>query len=328
MSMKTGLKERITKGGIAVLTLHYSADPLKRPGTPAGDEWLQKATQGYPGGVRSPKWRKEMEIDYRALGGHKVFEDWDMIRPHAVVSPMGADEPRMKAFRLYGVYDHGWRNAACYLVHGINAEGKYVTLWEFYGEKVPVSHIKRIINGHDVSLPDGRRFQGNPYAGREIIRYADPQIWEEDQVMNDNSVKSVAKLFEQPDQYGPGIYFTPGNHGGDLTVCEWIIGSLWSEPEKPNWVITTDCPKLIWELGRLRFAMISPKVAETKDQPERFQSKDDHAWDCVKMFFIKFPPRPSLAKPKNKPNTFDWWREQAIRANRGEAVMSYQRGMI
>jgi len=319
--MMDGLKFRISKGGIPVIRLHYSADPNKRPGTPEGDRWIELEASGYPGGIQGPRWRKEMEIDYGAIGGMKVFPLMDQwITQGRIIIPPFYPE----GCKLYGSYDHGWRNPSAYYVHAINYDGQIRTVWEFYSAKVTVGEIARIINGQDVVTGDGRRFLGNPFAGQEVFKVADPQIWAEDQSMSDNTMKSVNHLFETAD---PPVYFEPGDRGADTTVVEWILGHFWADPENPKWQITTDCPKLIWELGKLRHKEFSAKVALSRDQPEQLVDKDNHAWDSIKMFLKKFPPTPQELKEASKPATFSWWRKQAINAREGILPSTYRREM-
>lgn len=318
--MIPGFETRVTKGGIPVIRIHYSADPAKRPGTPDGDKWIADELKGYPGGSLSSRWRKEMEIDYGAMGGTKVFPKWEewatsgkiVVRPF---DPIG--------YKLYGSYDHGWRRPSAYHVHGINGDGEIVTLWEFYGERVTVNEIAKIILGQAVSTSDGRRFPGNPYAGQETFRVADPQIWAEDQQMSDNPMKSISYLFEQMK-----IYFEPGDRGGDVTVAEWLYGHFWADPTQPLYRITTACPKLIWEIGKLRYREYSPRVAVNREQPESLVDKDDHAWDSLKLFLKRFPPTPKELAEKKQPGNFQWWRKQAINAKNGMAAQTYRREMV
>ena len=301
--MIQGLSERLTKSGIPVLRLHYSADPNKRPGTEAGDKWLAEALQGYPGGMRSARWKKELEIDYGALGGTKLFPEWEQWSANGkvclpVFHPTG--------YQLYGSYDHGWRHPACYLVHGISGDGHIVTLWEFYASQVPVSAISKLILGQNVTLPDGRRFVGNPYAGQETYKVADPSIWAEDQIMSDNTMKSVAKLFLLEK-----VYFTKGERGGDTMVAEWLHGHYLANPEAPLYRITRACPNLIREIGLQRHKELSPQVAKDRAQPEQWVDKDNDAWDSLKYFLQRFPPRPESERAEAKPASFAWWRKQA-----------------
>lgn len=315
-----GLTFRVTKSGLGVVRLHYTADPDKRPGTPKGDEWLKGALSAYPGGLKSPRWRKEMEIDYGAMGGTKLFPELDeWIGLGKIV--IDAFEPT--GYRLYGSYDHGWRNPSAYHVHGVDGDGDIVTLWEFYGSRVPVNMIAKIIKGESVHLPDGRYFEGNPYAGEEIQKIADPAIWAEDKPMDDGTMKNTAYLFERE-----GVMFDPGERGGDITVGEWIHGHFWHDPDSPLWRITRKCPKLIWELGNLRHKDLSPKVALNRDQPEGLIDKDNHAWDGIKMFFKLFPPPNIERKISDKPGTFMWWKEQHKRSRNGLPIRTYRREMV
>lgn len=317
----TGMLERLTKSGLSVLRLHYSADPQKRPGTPAGDAWLAHALQGYPGGQQSPRWRKEMEIDYGAMGGTKLLPEWELWQTFGtIIIPLF--EPH--GYRLYGSYDHGWRNPACYLVHGVGADGQIVTLWEFYADHVPVAQIADVIKGQDVRLPDGRHFPGNPFAGQEAFRAADPHCWAEDQPLNDNTMKSIAELFRRQ-----GVYFSQGERGGDTMVAEWLLGHYWKNPLQPLYRITTACPKLIWELGQQRHKEVSPKVALHRDQPEALVDKDNHAWDALKYFLQRFPPKPQEARAPGPPASFTWWRNLAIKAKQGDPIKTtYRREMV
>lgn len=318
--MYHGLTERLTTGGLPVLRLHYGADPSKRPGTPEGEAWLQQATSGYPGGVKSPRWRKEMEIDYGALGGTKLFPEWEVWSQNGriIIPPFTPH-----GYRLYGSYDHGWRHPGCYLVHGINPEGEIVTLWECYGAHIPVSYWARIIKGEAVTLPDGRRFPGNPYAGDEVYKVADCSIFAEDQAMSDNTMKSIATLFRNE-----GIVFIPASQGGDTMVAEWLHGYWWKDPLAPLYRMTTACPKLAWSLGQQRHKDVSPQVALNRAQPEELVDKDNDPWDALKYFLQRFPPRPLVKQAMQKPGSFAWWRDQAKREREGDAVATYKREMV
>ena len=313
-----GLTTRLTTSGLPVLRLHYSATPSKRPGTSAGDAWLVEALRGYPGGMQSPRWQKEMEIDYGALGGTKLFPQWPQWAAGGapIVIPFFIPE----GWKLYGSYDHGWRNPACYLVHGVNYDGDITTLWECYAAGVPINALSEIIKGKEVVLPDGRQFAGNPFGGKEIYKLADPSIWAEDQPTNDNTYKSVYEAFRDC-----GVFFNRGERGGDTTVAQWLLGWFWVDVAHPRYRITQACPKLIWELGQQRFKEFSTRVALNRDQPEELVDKDNHAWDALKYFLRRFPPTPIRPKPPPRDATFGWWKRQELAARRGDVVRSYRR---
>lgn len=310
--MREGLAERLTTGGIPVLRLHYSADPEKRPGTPDGDAWLTQAMQGYAGGINAPRWRKEMEIDYGALMGTMLFPQWAnwSTNGRIVVPPF---DPI--GYKLYGSYDHGWRHPGCYLVHGLNPDGDLVTLWEMWGAHIPYQSWARAINGETVRVPscgaschpDTREYPGNPYAGKEQFKLADPSIWAEDKPQQDNTMKSTARLFRMA-----SVPFIPAENGGDTTISEWLIGNYWKDPFNPRYRITTACPKLIWEIGRQRHKDRSDAVAKNVAQPEELVDKDNDAFDAMKYFLLKFPPTPVQHKAAQKAGSFAWWQKVAI----------------
>lgn len=327
--MSEGIRGRLTTGGIPVMRLHYSADPEKLPGTAVGDKWLAQAVQGYAGGVNSPRWRKEMEIDYGALMGTMLFPQWAQWSTNGqiVVPPF---DP--VGYKLYETYDHGWRHPAAFHVHGINPDGFLVTLWEFWGSHVPYQYIARIIKGERVTVPPcgaschahAREFPGNPYAGQAGVRRADPSMWAMDKPQHDGTMKSMAKLFAKE-----GVHFIPAEKGGDTTIAEWLIGYYWQNPMEPLYRITTACPKLIWELGRQRHKDVSDQVAKNKAQPEELVDKDNDAFDSMKNFLQLFPPRPPGYKAEQRGNTFSWWRKIGNTVFQpGEALPSFQRDVV
>ena len=318
--MIPGFSSRVASGTIPVLKVFYYADPKKRPGTPEGDAWIQEASSGYPGGTKSPRWLKEMQISYGAMGGTKLFPDWEQWSAlgQVLIPPFVP-----QGYKLYGSYDHGWRNPAAFHVHGINGDGEIVTLWEFYASNVPVGMIARLIQGESVTTPDGRRFAGNPYAGDLTWAVADPSIWAEDQPMVDNTNKSIAELFRRH-----GVFFHKGERGGDTMVAEWLLGHYWADPQHPRYRITTECPKLIWELGQQRHKEIAPHLTLNANHPEQLVDKNNHAWDGLKMFLQRFPPAASKPRPEQRGGSFAWFRDQAKRAKDGRPIQTYRRAMI
>lgn len=331
--MIPGLSHRLTSQGVPVIRCHYSSDPRKRPGTPAGDSWRARTSAAYVGGTNSADWRREYEIDWNALGGHRVFPEWEQwVGKRKIVIPPFFGEGQ----KLYGSYDHGWRNPASFHVWGVDFDGDIAALWEFYGSHVGVPLIARILKGEDVVTQDGRRFTGNPYAGKVSWTKADPSMWSEDQSMSDGTNKSVAELFRRE-----GVYLQKGEKGGDTMVAEWLHGHWWKDQEKPK--LRLSCPEtlisvgkkpcpdgysgpgapmLIWEIGQQRHREFSARVALNREQPEELVDKDNHAWDDMKMFLKCFPPKPTMQKAEGTPGSFNWWR--AMEKRRKESP-NYQR---
>ena len=117
---------------------------------------------------------------------------------------------------------------------------------------------------------------------------------------------------------------TQAERGGDTTIAEWLLSHYWRDPMNPLYRISENCPMLIWEIGQQRHKTISAQVALNKDQPEELVDKDNHAWDDLKYFLQKFPPKPEKRKDPQAPATFDWWRQQVKRSAEGRAVGTFR----
>src|SRR5262245_32472471 len=309
--MHQGLGQRLTAGGLSVMRLHYSADPAKRPGTPAGEAWLARAVLGYPGGRDSARWRKEMEIKYGAMGGMSLFPKWAEWSTNGCIVVPALDSSRMV---LYGSYDHGLLHPSSYLVHGIDDQGLAATIWECKAPMVPVKAWCRIINGMSVRLLDGREFQGNPYAGREQWRVADPSMWARDNNQSDGANKRTAQLFEEDTEHP--VFFERGMRGGDNTLAEYLHGYWWENPLEPRYRICACCTGLIDEIGKQRFTEISAQALTRKAAPETLVDRDNDSWDALKYWMLRFPPRAQVPKPPPQANTFAWWANHAGRKAR------------
>ena len=214
---KNALTTRITKGGVFVCRLHYAADQYKNPQNEVGREWLRQALSGYPGGIEDPNWLKEMEIMYSAGSGQRVLPKWQEWRKESNIFISGHVDTQIS--RVYGSYDHGYATPACYLVHAVDNDGMRRTIWEFYGAGVTVPEIARIIKGESITTAEGKRFEGNPYAGQETVKICDPEITRRTQVMPKGPNKSISELFLQN-----GVIFQPGSRGDDGTVINWLLG--------------------------------------------------------------------------------------------------------
>lgn len=315
--MREALTNRITSGGVHVVRLHYAADADKDPSTPQGAAWANQQLKGYPRGLQDKDWLKEMEIIYSAGGGQNVFERFSEWRTGSNIFIPPA--PDLTGAKLYASYDHGWTNPAAYLVHAVYPGGLKRTIWEFYAPEVPVSMIAEVIQGNAVTTPDGRRFEGNPYAGRESFKISDPEIDRRTQSMYDGTNKSVARLFQDH-----GVHFTMGERGDDGMVINWLLGNLWADPEQPYYQICSNCRYLIWELSRLQY----PKINYARNRKEDIVDKDNHAWDALKYFLKRFP---TTGKPKPKPsdaNTFAWWCKISEDYRKGKKLPAFRREMI
>jgi hypothetical protein len=279
-----GVDKYISESGFSCIRIHYTADAEKDPATVDGKRWLDAELRGYPGGLSSSAWRQEMEIDWDAAGGDLVFPQLGPYRSKIVVPPIEIPEGWM----LFGSYDYGHRNPASFHVHCLDYDGNIWTVWEFYDAGIGYREQAKRIR----ACPLWDRLSTNPIA--------DPSIWAETQE-RDNEVKSIAQLFaELPEK--EQIFFMRGSKGGDVTAAEKVNGSLWQDLDsrKPRWRIFASCPKLIWELGNLRYADWSQTTSETRNIREEIVDKDNHAWDDFKMFLMRFFAGPVKSESDEK----------------------------
>jgi hypothetical protein len=253
-------------------------------------------------GLDDPRWKKEMEIQYGALGGQHLFPKWEQWKNGVGGAQIVVPSYEAQATKLYGSYDHGSFNPAAFHVHSVDSDGIITTVWEFYGANVPAHQIANIIKGKDGYDQNGKRYEGCPYSGFAYI-VADPSIWNEDKPQFVGPNKSTAGIFREM-----GVYMIPGERGGDITVANWLHGWYWKDIQHPRYRIAASCLKLIWELGQQRRKEFSAQVALNRSQPEELVDKDNHGWDGLKYLLKKHPPPQSFTKPEAKPNTFAWWK--------------------
>lgn len=273
-----GIEQYVSRAGITCLRIHYTADPERNPATVAGSKWLAEAVRGIPGGFNSIAWRQEQEIDWEAAGGELVFPQLQVYRERIVVPPFDIPE----SWDVYASYDYGIRNPSAFHIHAVDHDSCIWTVWEMYvvgtGYRDQARHIRGCAYYDRLAYPP----------------VADPSIWANTQQQSDNAFKSVAQLFaELP--VGEQVIFAPGKSGGDITAVERISGDLWRDGENPKWRIFATCPKLIWELQKLRYQEWAAGQAETHGMKEQLVDKDNHAWDGFKMFvnfFFSGPARP------------------------------------
>jgi hypothetical protein len=246
-----------------------------------------------------------------------LFPRWDQWKANGqiVISPF---DPI--GYRLYGSYDHGYNNPACFLVHGLSNDGIITTLWEFYADHVPAHQIAEIIKGRAIFTQDGRTFTGCPFSSLSFI-IADPSIWAEDNPQSNGPNKSTAQIFREC-----GVSLIPGERGADVTVGEWLVGHFWKDPQHPLYRVTSNCTKLIWELGQQRHKEFSAVVALNRNQPEELVDKNNHAWDALKYFLRRFPPKPKAKLAESTPNTFLWWKKSIQRHADGQPMRSFRIG--
>lgn len=121
----TGVCERELDTHYRHIRIHYSADAEK------DDAWVRRNSARY-GGVQSPKWRREFEIDYSAVTGQPVYPM--LSDAHLCVKPV-------EGMTVFRVIDHGIRHPMVCIWVGVNRSGDRHVFREYYrtGATIPVN---------------------------------------------------------------------------------------------------------------------------------------------------------------------------------------------
>ena len=261
-----GIVDKHTPDGIRIWQIHYTADPDKDPETKEGGEWLANELMGYPGGMASPKWKQEMEVDFDSVSGQLLFPRMEEWKDKLMIPRFDVPD----SWTLYGGFDYASRGVSAFVVF---AKGKntddYYAIWEFYEKN---SGYLNTINA----------IKSCPYYDRLEWIVADPQIWASNQQkQGSDEMVSIAQLFGEQ-----GVHFLKGSKGGDIAVGERVNQELWNfqENEVPKFRLFDNCDKLWWEMTRLRFSDWRNSTALSRNAKESLIEKDNHAWDCFKYF--------------------------------------------
>jgi len=260
-ALPKGMRSWETRDGIVVLETHYSADPDKDPDR-NGKSWLIEAVKGYPGGMKSSGWRREMEIDWDIMGGDPVFE-FLLDHDSKIFTPRLSHDVIVNDLELFGGFDYGIRNPSAFEVWGADKAGNLYAVWEYY-------------KSGDTYKETAAAIKSCPFYSKLRYIKADPSIWARTQ-QTANGIKSISELFSEE-----GIHFQPGRRGADVPVSERFLGDYWAEPDKPRAFITSACPQLRREMTNLRWKEHrSALVAATKNNPEEIVQKDNHGYDAT-----------------------------------------------
>ena len=272
-----GLKAWETASGFQVLELHYTADPDKDPER-RGAAWVAEAVKGYPGGEEGNGWKTEMEIDYGAGGGEKIFPFLSQTLCPVFVPSIDPDDA-MARMTVFAGYDYGTNNPSAFVVWGVDDRGDLYALWELYEPCVDyVQHFNRI--------------KRCPYFDKLDYIIADNKIFSKTQ-QTEKGVQSVAQLF-----LDNGIAIQRGRQGMDYPIALRFLSEYWPggrvgwDKIPPRAFITDDCPNGKIEVRGLRLQEHKgAAVKRDKNAPEKLVDKNNHWWDGSCYAIDKQPTR-------------------------------------
>lgn len=261
-----GFKVKKNADGNKIVELHYSADSEKDPETEEGRKWFKDSSSLYAGGVNSPLWRREMEIDPKAGAGERVFPDFFEKEKDIVCDPITPDH----TYSLYGGFDWGTRNAVSFHVYAFGLDGTITAVWEYVANRATLPVVAKAV-------------RDCPYYDRLEWIAADPSMWTENQAKKDGFT-SIARMFTEDLPPELQLDKLMSAHGrGDMRFKQKLEVYWQKPPYKVK--IGRNCQKLIEELRNLRY----PPAFVDKNDPEKILDKDNHSWDDFKYAVMSHP---------------------------------------
>jgi hypothetical protein len=286
-----GMHVHRTKGGIPVLSVHYSADPERDPQIhPA---WKQTERRTYSS---QAAWDREQEMVDEAGGGELVFAEtlltyWDKI---VISDPGWRPSPH---WRVEGGFDHGKTNPTALLRAYMDGDGVIYFCGEYY------------VAGREV-WQHARDFRNMPDIRRLSVCYADPTIFDCTMQQSINplntltvrqSAKSINNLYQEQgielfcpfalDRSDVGFAARLMLHWSNLDKREPTVRIVCrNRSEQPQYGLHPwDCPNLLWELLRCRREKLSAQQLLSRNVSERIVDKDNHARDAMKYVLMSLP---------------------------------------
>ena len=271
-----GVSTRQTPLGWTVIRVHYTADADKDPSTPAGSAWYALARKG----MRDRDWRKEYEIDYRALSGQLVFPEMD--ESIHVVHPFRLD-PRWWTCWL-GCDPHP-RTAHAFVWLAVNREGEKVVPYSYW-PKPEDEGVKRLtVPEYAESI---KLIEASPLVIPARYRVMDVA----GKAFNADEERNYFDMYQDA-----GLFFNPAKRNRDNSGFDLISEALRLKPygeekeERPMLTIMAGCGDndfLIHKLKTIRFREWK-QVMTDKDPPEEVEDKEKHLIDGLSYILLDEP---------------------------------------
>jgi hypothetical protein len=173
-----GVEEYETRDGIRVMRLHWTADPDKNTETPQGRDWLAGMKKGFPGGLNGTKWQQEMEINFKVVGGARVFPAWDEMLSAIIQEPFEIPEN----WPVYAGYDYGTYNPCSLGIYAFGGDDRVYKVDEL---------VERGLSVHE----QARLIKERPLWSRVQSCIGDPSIWRKNQSDKDSErLTSIGEL--------------------------------------------------------------------------------------------------------------------------------------
>ena len=275
-----GISTRTTPLGWTVWRVHYTADPDKDP-VRNGKEWYAQARKG----MKERDWRKEYEIDYRALGGKLMFPEFNP-SVHLV-------EPRFPIDRcqwtIYLGADPHPRRAHAFVWLGINRYGDMIVPWSYWPED---TNLKREENG-EARLTIADYAESLQEVEKSALGIGKPYVQVMDQAGKNFDAEEGVDYFQKYLEHE--IHFYAAKKNRDLSGFDALSEALKPKPYEDRtklsitiWAGCGDNDELAEQIRVLRFREFRGNVLD-KDPPAEPEQKRRHLVDALMYILLHGP---------------------------------------
>jgi phage terminase large subunit-like protein len=224
-----------------------------------------------------PDERKARERgEFVAIGGRvfKMFNETDH-----VIDPIMPP----KNWNWFVSFDHGLNNPTAIEWHAVSPDNEVITFDEHYASEMTVAEHAAVF--HEVVKKHGKF--------PDFI-VGDPAMHQRNAVTGTSIVQEYASH---------GIYIAEANNNVESGVERMTQYLRIRKDGTPSWRITRNCPFLVKEMKKLRWATFSSrKMQYENNKQEKIHKKDDHACDSTRYFFSFMPdltPQKPMVKDLN-----------------------------
>jgi hypothetical protein len=201
-----------------------------------------------------------------------VFPTFSQEPEKYVIAGDKLDMGVLKTWRWYMSIDHGWNNPTAILWHAVSRYGNIITFAEQYAGQMTVGEHAAVIHQRE-----------KEWAKAPMLRVGDPAMKQTSGITGTSVLQAYADA---------GVHINVETIPRSVSIGVEKMQQYFRliDGKQPTWHISSNCPNLIRELKRLRWATYSSdKTAYDLNKQEEIHKKDDHAFDSARYFATVMP---------------------------------------
>jgi phage terminase large subunit-like protein len=262
------LPSQLEEGEVRFISVH-TLDPANNPYLDADEEAVEELTVAMD--------KEERDIREHGKFVAKSGNVFPNFSRETHVLDVALPLETFKSWRWYSSVDVGWSNPTAWLWHAVAPDGRIYTFAEHYASKMTVAEHSQVV------------------LERERAWGKTPEIRTGDPAMKQVTGQTGTSYLIEYGRHGIGIGVEGIPHDVQIGVekmQQYVQVQPWTPwgENTPTWMISPNCPNLIRELKKLRWATYdSTKMTYDRNKKEEIHKKDDHASDSARYFFTMMP---------------------------------------